>query len=145
LHAELRRVLKPSALFCLRCFARPDRLGIDTVLGDLRAGRFADPFIFRWLFLTAVQGDAPGVLLDDVWRAWQGVASTVRAEIDRLGWREDIDWAFGRYRGGTQRYIYFRRDELTALVAPHFELLEYRVPAYERGECFPSLVMRPRA
>jgi SAM-dependent methyltransferase len=145
MNAELLRTLRPGGLYCQRCFVRPDRLGIDQVLEQLRAGRFPDPFIFRWMFMMAAQQDSVrGVTLDEIWQAWQAHEVDARPEIDRRGWRADTDWGFGRFRGGKLRYLYPRRDELTALVAPHFDLVEYRVPAYPRGACFPSLVMRPR-
>jgi SAM-dependent methyltransferase len=146
MNTELSRVLKPGGLFCQRCFAQPERLSIGSVLDDLRAGRFANPFIFRWTFMMAAQSDSSrGVLLDEIWQAWQASEADARPEVERRGWRDDVDWGFGRFRGGKVRYQFPRREELSALVTPHFELVEYRVPGYERGECFPSLVMKSRA
>lgn len=147
LNREVHRALKTGGIFCQRCFARPDKaLTVDAVLDDLRAGRFPNVFLFRWMFMTAAHGvSRRGITLDEIWRAWSERQAEARPALERLGWQEDAAWAFGRFKGLGQRYIYPHPEELRELAEPLFDLVEYHVPAYERGECFPSLVMRSRA
>lgn len=133
---EVRRVLKPGGLFCLRNFARP-ALSPDAVIAELISGNISSVFLFRWLFAAAVQGD-DGVRLDDVWRAYRDIP---KEALRKRGWLEDAEWGFGRWNGLDVRYWFPNADGLRGLAAPGFELVQYRVPSYERGECFPSLVM----
>jgi SAM-dependent methyltransferase len=134
---EVQRVLKPGGLFCLRNTARPGLTPGD-VVKELNAGKISNVFLFRWLLATAVQdASGDGVRLDDVWRAWLEVPHGLLRE---RGWLEDAEWAFGRWKGLGIRYWFPSPDELRALAAG-FELVDYSIPAYDRGECFPSLVM----
>lgn len=144
---EVHRVLVPGGLFCLRNFARPAAgLQPDAVAGDVAENRFPDPFFFRWMLAIAVHGTSPGgVRLHDVWSEWNRRGPRLRPVLERLGWLDDAEWAFGRWKDVGMRYWYPDARELRELVAPHFELIEYRVPGYLRGECFPTLVMRARA
>lgn len=143
---EAARVLRPGGLACLRSFARPEgSFTVQSVIDELRAGRPSNPFLFRWLLAMAVQGgSADGVRLGEVAETWGRIDAEARRLVEERGWLDDAEWAFGRWKGFAMRYYFPDPGELRALAAPDFELVTYRVPAYERGECFPSLVMRRR-
>jgi SAM-dependent methyltransferase len=144
---EVHRVLKPGGLFCLRNFARPQQtLTVEALLAEVRAGRPSNAFLLRWLLAMAVHGaSGDGVRLDDVFQAWMRRFQDVRALLAPRGLLDDAEWAFSRWQGLGVRYYFPDPAELHALASPAFDLVEYRVPAYERGECFPSLVMRRRS
>jgi SAM-dependent methyltransferase len=144
LNAEVRRVLRPGGVFCMRCFARPARgLSVGDVFDKLRSGRIGNAFLLQWLLAMAIHGDTQeGVVLDTVWRAWSAEVPKPRELFAGLGW-PDSSWSFDRWKGVRVRYSFPTLDELRALGAQIFSEVRYRVPDYPWGECFPSLVMRP--
>jgi len=146
LNREISRVLKPGGLYCLRCFVRPDRPpSAESLFQELFAGHARNPHLFRWLLAMAMQGDSPqGVLLDAVWREWNEQVADARAAIARCGWPERSDQAFERMRGMNTRFYFPRAADLRQLAEPLFDVVEFRVPDFEWGECFPTLVMRSR-
>ena len=143
---EVRRVLRPGGLFLLRNFSRPQEpLNVSRVFEDLRVQKPSNPFLFRWLVAFAAHGTTrDGVKLDTVWRAWMDKAHAVRVLLEERGWLEDAEWAFGRWKGLAVRYYFPDPAALRELAGAEFDLVDYHVPTYERGECFPSLVMRRR-
>jgi len=144
LNGEVRRVLRPGGLFCIRCFARPARgLTIGGVFDELRAGRIANVFLLQWLLAMAVHGTTrDGVILDTVWRAWRDQVPRPRDLFARHGWPENSDWTFDRWKGVRIRYSFPTAEELGEIAAPLFDGVERHVPAYPWGECFPSMIMR---
>ena len=143
---EVQRVLRPGGRFYMRCFSRPERgFSVGEIFDALRAGRVANVFLLQWLLAMAVHGDTrEGVALDAVWRAWSEGAPRPRELFARCGWPEDSGWTFERWKGVAVRYSFPTASELGEITAPLFDVAERRVPAYPWGECFPSLVMRPR-
>jgi SAM-dependent methyltransferase len=144
LNAEVRRVLRPGGVFCIRSFARPSRrLSIRGLLEEARAGRIGSVFLLQWLLAMAVHGDTQdGVALDAVWRAWREHVPRPAELFARCGWPEDSAWTFERWQGVGVRYSFPTLEELRALGAESFGGVRHHLPAYPWGECFPSLVMR---
>lgn len=145
-HSELARVLRPDGLLCMRCFARPERgLTVDAILDALHGGTIASVFLLQWLLAMSAHGDSrDGVALDTVWRAWTKAVPQPGVLFERHGWPEDSAWTFERWKGVLVRYSFPTLGELEAAAAPLFEVVERRVPDYPWGECFPTVVMRPR-
>jgi SAM-dependent methyltransferase len=143
LNAEVRRVLRPGGLFCMRCFTRPRGLTVGRVFDELRAGRIASVFLLQWLLAMAVHGETrEGVTLDAVWRAWSEHVPRPAEFLARCGWPVDAAWTFERWKGVRVRYSFPTLEELDELAAPLFGTVERRLPGYPWGECFPSMVMQ---
>jgi SAM-dependent methyltransferase len=143
---QVHRVLRPDGLYCLRCFCRPAQpLALGDLYEELHAGRISNVFMFRWLLAMAVHGASrEGVVLDAVWREWNRRVPDSRGLFARCGWPEDAAWSIERWKGLSVRFSFPDAAEVHELAAPHFDVLEFHVPDYEFGECFPSVVMRAR-
>lgn len=147
MNQELARVVRTRGLYCLRCFARPGRpLSADDLFDRLRAGRFADLDLFRWLLSMAVQGaSTEGVAHGRIWEVWNARAGDVMPAIAGEARLADKVIGFERMKESKARYYFPDLDDLRRLAEPWFDLLEYSAPDDEWGECFPRLLMRRRA
>jgi SAM-dependent methyltransferase len=147
MNAEVRRVLQPGGLYCLRCFTRPQRrMDVAALFDELFSGRFRDLLLFRWLLAAAVQGDSrDGVPLDAVWQAWAEHVPDPSTLRELYGWPEDATGRIERWKGLRMRFLFPSIAELTELAAPHFALIECDVPGHEWGELFPRVLMRAKS
>lgn len=146
MNREVRRVLRPGGLYCLRCFCRPDRAQPPAQLfAELRSGRLGNLDLFRWLLAMSLQGNSPeGVSLREVWRTWRAWIPDPQAERNRLGWSEDALANMERWGTLEAHYSFPRMADLLALAEPHFDLVACDLPGYPWGERFPRLLMRAR-
>jgi hypothetical protein len=88
LFSELRRVLKPGAILVLRHFFRPSQpIGLNDLHAALLAGAFGSFQAFKWQLAYVLHGDlTQGVLVADIWRAWNAMQLDVAALAEQLSW-----------------------------------------------------------
>lgn len=145
MNAEMFRVLRPAGIACFRCFVRPpDAPGSDALLKELYESREVFD-LFRWRFAVAVQGARWGVPLAEVWRAWKDHDPESTALAARQGWTATDLHRIERWQNEPTQYAFPALSQLQDLALRHFEVLETWIPAYERAEYFPGLVLRRRA
>lgn len=146
LNKEVARVLKPGGLFCIRCFALPQRpVPTQTLFEDLIAGRFKNPALFRWLVVMAAHGNSrEGVALGDVWMAWHERFTDPAAALRLLGWDEQAIQQIEHYKDQRVRYSFHTLAELHAMAAERFADVKTEIPDDGFGECFPRLSLRRR-
>lgn len=143
---ELARVLRPGGRLAMRLFVRPERAErTEQVFADLHAGRIGNFHIFKWrLAMSLVDASTGAVPVADIWQAWceSGIAADELA-IDR-GWPLAEVATIEAYREASARYTFPRLDEARLALATGFEELACRTPAYELGECCPTLLLAAR-
>jgi len=146
LNAEMRRVLRPGGAVLMRCFCRPAAgLGIDALFDELFSGRIRNLDLFRWLLAMAVHGaSTSGVAVRSVWEHWARRVPDARARRSRMGWTEDALDNMERMATATMHYSFATLEELLAVAAPAFEVLERDTPGYAWGELFPRIVLLRR-
>ncbi len=146
LAAELRRVVRDRGTLVLRLFARPetpDPLG--AVFDDLRNARITNFDIFHWRLAMAMHRDlASGTRLADVWEAWHRCVPDPPALMAELGWAPDAARILETYRGLETTISFPTVTEVREILADGFEMTACHVPAYETGDRYPTVVLRPR-
>lgn len=143
---ELHRVLRSGGRFAVRSFCRPPQpQSLENLFAPLHAGHMPNLDLFRWLLAQAVQGHrADGICVGEVWEAWNRALPDRRAAQLNNGWSPSALENIERWRGRQHRYQFPTLDELKALVAPQFEVLEQQLPGYAGGERFPRLLLTAR-
>ncbi len=143
---ELWRVLRPGGVLAMRSFCRPDApLDFEPLFADLLSGKMRNLGLFRWLLAMAVHGETTeGVSLHAVWRTWNAHVPDPAQYRKQLGWESEGIESLERWRDLDSRYIFPSREELYALVSPHFEVIASETPGYEWGQLFPRMLMRRR-
>lgn len=146
LNAEVWRVLHPGALYCLRCYLRPERPEpLEQLFEELRAGRISEFEIFVWRLAMALHGPARiGVRTDEVWRAWHAHVPDTQALLARLGWSERAYANIAQWREASVEMPLPTLTEVKTMLAPSFEILECSFGSYEMGDRCARLVMRRR-
>lgn len=145
--AELLRVLAPDGVCVARCFVqaavplRPE----EVLRGP--AGHRTSFHAFKWRLAMALQTDPrEGVLLADVWEAFDHAAGDRGDLARRCGWSEEAVRTIDAYRGSTARYSFPPSEELTRLFSDRgFEVRGVARPSYELGDRCPTLVLTRRA
>ncbi len=142
---EIRRVLTPQGRLVLRVFVRPEaRESLEAVFEDLHARRIGSFHALKWRLAMSLQGGPEvGVLVRDVWQAWQDRAIDRDALARRLGWSRDAIDSIDAYREAESRLCFPTLRETRALLALHFRELACHVPAYELGPRCPTLLLAP--
>ncbi len=144
-NAEIVRVLRPGALACFRCFARPPRPAtVDALFAALEARANLGFDLFRWQLAIAVQGGRWGVALDEVWRVWNERVPDRRALAARQGWQLDDLQRIERWQGEQARYAFPSVGDLQEVASGRLDVLEVDVPSYALGECFPRIALQAR-
>ena len=93
----------------------------------------------------AVQGDATrGVRLADIWNELAARVPSLQALAERTGWPAAEIGTIESYRNVEDRYSFSTEREVSAVLAPAFELVETWRPSYELGERCPHLTFRRR-
>jgi SAM-dependent methyltransferase len=143
LAASLARVLVSGGLFSVRLFcrpARPERL--EDVFEALEAGRIGNFHAFKWRLAMALHRDdiARGVAVADVWTAFHERVHDRAALARRLAWPLAEVETIDNYRGANARYTYPTVEEVVAVLAAEFELLNEWRGRYELAERCPQLL-----
>ncbi len=144
---SLARVLVPGGLFSVRLFCRPQHAEpLDAVFGALVAGQIGNFHAFKWRLAMALHGDdsARGVSVAEVWRVFYERCGSPAELAQRVGYPVEQVRTIDNYEGASARYSFARASEVTALLAPEFELLDEWRDDYELGERCPSLLFRRR-
>lgn len=146
LNGEVARVLRDRGWYFLRCYLRPAApQDPDALFAALHEGRVGEFEIFLWRLAMALHGEGrAGVRTDEVWRAWRERVPDHRPLFDRLGWSDAAHANMAQWGELRTRVPFPTLDEVAAMVAPRFELLECSYGSYEMGECCARLVMRKR-
>lgn len=146
----LRGALSDGGLCILRLYTPPARReSPQAVLRDLQEGRISNLNILKVRLGAAMTADVEqGVELDAVWRALQEAALDLDGLAARLGWPAEHMRVIHAYCGEKAHYHYVTVDQVCGLFCGEpggFELIQVRVPAYELGEQFPTVVLKRRA
>ena len=143
---EVRRVLRDGGLLATRVFTRPDnREPIKAIFADLRAGRIGAVDHVRWRLVAALHGDrATGIRMGEIWDVWSANVPDPPALMESLGWPRDAGRVMENLRGGEAVLIFPTLRELRQDLSEAFEEIACEFPAYEDGERYPTLVLRPR-
>lgn len=145
-NGEVARVLRPRGWFFLRCYLRPAAPEpLDALFAALHAGQIGEFEIFVWRLAMALHGDGgQGVRTDEVWRAWQARVPDHRPLFERLGWSDAAHANMAQWGELATTIPFPTLDEVTAMAAPGFELLECSYGGYEMGDRCARLVLRKR-
>lgn len=144
---EIRRVLAAEGRLLLRVFVCPEaRESLEGVFEALHAGGIGSFHAFKWRLAMSLQaGPEEGVLVRDVWHAWQDRAIDRDALARRLGWSRDAIDSIDAYREAGSRLCFPTLQQMRALLAEEFRELACHVPAYELGARCPTLLLAPIA
>lgn len=145
-YAEVRRVLRPGGMFCMRTFIRgnpPD--SVEGLFEGLAQGTVGNLDAFRWFVASALQGDSPdGVTWDQVWRVWKEHVADVGVLAAANGWTAAEVAQIVRWRGKEVRMSSPSWDDIRKLAAVDFEIVERATPAHAYGARFPLVALRAR-
>jgi SAM-dependent methyltransferase len=146
-YAEVRRVLRPGGLFCIRAFIRGDPPDtVDRLFKGLARGEVRNLDAFRWFVAAALQGNSPdGVTWNQVWRVWNEHVTDAGALAAANGWTLAEVAQIERWRGKEVRMSSPSWEDILGLAAAGgFELIERATPPHEFGARFPLVAMRAR-
>ena len=144
-HAEVRRVLRPGGLFCMRAFIRADPPDtVEELFGELSRGAVRNLDAFRWFAAAALQGDSPdGVTWNQVWQVWNEHVTDAGALAAAHGWTVAEVAQIERWRGKEVRMSSPSWEDILALAAAGgFEVIERATPPHHFGARFPLVAMR---
>jgi SAM-dependent methyltransferase len=144
---SVARALRSGGLLALRLFCRPEPSeAIDTVMGELVAGRIGNFHVLKWRLAMAVQGDdaSGGVRLGTLWDVYSRNAPAVEAVAARKGWPPAHVSTIHSYRGSDGIYTFPTVDEALAILSADFDCVEQWRGSYELGERCPHLLLRRR-
>ena len=105
---DVRRVLRPGGRYVIRVFLRPDRAEtVEEIAQALDDGDIGSVHALKLRLLAALHGaSGAGSCLDDVYRAWSGMASRLPAHLaGSRGWTSQEIVGVESYRGITARYF----------------------------------------
>jgi hypothetical protein len=138
--------LKPDGLLIARLFIRrPKKETLKKILADLKANRIARFDILKWRLAMAIQQTTEeGVIVDDIYRAWNKIERESPHLSEQAGWpRLTVD-TIKLYAGRADRYAFPAIEELKNIFSPRLKLVSITIPAYDFGPCCPILVYRNR-
>ena len=143
---EIRRVLKDDGALAMRMFTRPEkREPLEAIFGDLRNGRIGSLDFLKWRLVMALHEDmTAGTRMGDVWNAWQANVPDPSELMKSLGWPPDAPQILEGMRGLDARLNFLTLAEVHDLLARDFIECEFRVPEYESGDRYPTVVFKPR-
>ncbi len=145
--AMLRDAIAPGGLSIFRLYAPAgERESLEDVLRDLSEGRMSNMNILKLRIGMAMTEDAAeGVELDAMWRAVHEVEPDLQALADRIGWDAEDALVLNTYRGSKLHYHFATAEQVREMFCEEpggFEQIDVRVPSYEMGERFPTVVFR---
>jgi len=143
--AAVATAMRPGALLCGRTFVSPPRAErIEDVIADLSAGRAGSVHAAKWRVAMALQaGTDDGVALAEVWKIFES-AGERRMLGTRNGWSEASMATLDAYQGVSSRLCFPTFARTRELFGEHFDVLHWRLPAYELGERCPMLLLSRR-
>jgi SAM-dependent methyltransferase len=146
LGAEIQRALRPGGRYVIRPFVRPHHSEtLDAISDDLWSGKIGNVHILKWRLAMARHGSLDqGVRLGDVWTTWNQLMPDTHAAAQRLGWSHGEMDTVNAYRDRDTIYTFPTLAELRQILAAHFVELDCHVPAYELGDCCPTMVLSPK-
>jgi hypothetical protein len=136
--------LKPDGLLIARLFVRPQkRETFKKIRADLKAGRIARFDILKWRLAMAIQQTTrKGVVVDDIYRAWNKIERELPHISEQAGWpRRTVD-TIKLYADRADRYSFPAIEELKNVFSSRLKLVSITTPAYDFGQCCPILVYR---
>jgi SAM-dependent methyltransferase len=147
LAAEIKRVLKPDGLFCIRLFMRPLKTEqiqeVFTALHNKNIGNF---HVFKWRLAMALQGEdaTTGVCISGVWEALQREFNDASQISTITGWPiEEID-TIKVYKGSDAVYTFPSGAEVIDALANEFIFMGQKQGTYELSELCPIMVFKKR-
>jgi Methylase involved in ubiquinone/menaquinone biosynthesis len=147
LSASIRRVLKPGGVWVMRQFCRPKKAEtIEDVGESLWSGGIGSVHALKWRIAMALHEDrcAPGIVLDDIWRAYRSMVSDPDRLTDSFGWPAHEVATLNNYRGSRTCYTFPVIDEI-ARAMPEFHVQVVGHGAYELADRCPILSLTPLA
>lgn len=143
----LHLLLTPGGLCVFRLFvppATPEKT--ETVLGDLLAGRVANPNILKLRLGMALQDSCErGVQLGHIWEVLHQAAPDLAELAQRHGWPAEPWLAINAYRNSPTRYHFLSAAEVHRLFCDKpggFALESTHIPDYTFGERCPLITLR---
>lgn len=142
--AVARRGVRADGWLCMRLFCLPEQTeSIEDVFDALEAGNIGSFHAFKWRLAMALQGDAAGVAVADIWRTWNAKG----IDRDRLavtrGWPRDTIDTLDIYRDSPVRYRFAGYHSLIGQFASAgFDHVDTRRGTYELAERCPIVMLR---
>lgn len=125
---EFSRVLRPDGRFAIRIFTRPEqRESVDAIGAALARGEIGSVNALKLRLWAAVRS-AEGVLLDDVWHAWNSIRDHLTPSEQRGGFTAWEVSGIENYRGQQTRYA------LPTIA----EFREHARASFREEHCFPG-------
>lgn len=145
--AELRRVMRPSGRWILRCFTRPDETETcDAIFAALDRREIGNVHVLKWRLAMAIQSDTEkGVIARDVWDTLHAEWPDLDALAVAQEWPIDQVRCMEAYRDLDARYTFPTfREQVASLTAGGFDVLRVSTPQYELGDRCPTFVLAAR-
>ena len=143
----LQAILSDQGLCILRLFVPPPQQeSPDAVLNDLLEGRIPNLNILKLrLGMSLLESAAEGVVLGRIWQLIHEVAPDLERLALRIGWSVEHMLVINTFRDSADRFHFVTVNQVTDLFCNNpggFEVHRLRVPSYELGERFPTIVLR---
>ena len=144
---EVQRVLRPGGFCLLRLFVPPAvPESLENVLAAMWGGQIASVNHLKLRLLMALQTSAAaGVRLGDAWQCVVDAAPHLAQLAQQAGWPLAELEVMQSYRGRDTRYHFLTLAEVQPLFCAGpggFAVEAVQVPAYQLGECCPTLLLR---
>jgi SAM-dependent methyltransferase len=148
LAAEIKRVLKPDGLFCIRLFVRPQKTEqLQEVFTALRNKHIRNFHIFKWRLAMALQGEnsTTGVCISSVWEALHREFNDASQISTITGWPIEEINTIKVYKGSDAVYSFPSGSEVIDALANEFCFMGQKQGTYELSERCPIMVFKKRS
>lgn len=144
---EVQRIVKPSGYFVIRHFTRPEQPeNVDEIFSDLTSGKIGNFHIFKWRLAMALHGTLEqGVIVGDVWDAWNDRNISATQLANDLNWPVDAINTINNYKGVATRYSFPTVDEISSLSNQYFDEKACHFMDYELGDRCPTYMLMPKS
>lgn len=146
LFREIQRVVTPEGCFVIRHFTRPEQAeDIDEVFSDLLAGRIGNFHVFKWRLAMALHGSIDeGVVVGEVWNAWNERNISVEQLVAELGWERESINTINNYKNIDTVYTFPTVREVSEISDQYFEQQVCHFMDYELGDRCPTFFLKAK-
>lgn len=143
---EIWRVLKPSGIFIMRFFSRPEKTeSFEAIQNDIISNKINTFHSFKFrLAMSLHNALQQGVCLKNIWDNWNiHFKKMIQGCMHQLQWTDEVIGTIDIYKDTDVFYTFPTLQEIRRALCEKFNEQDIFVPDYHFGERYPTLKLIP--